>query len=226
MLYTVDFTTLNLSVKVTDVIEDTEARRSTRTPRTGRRRGESSTRQDILDAAAKLFAERGYMEATMRAIAAEAGVDAALVVHFFGNKANLLAQAIQWPFDPEVEMPKLLVDGKHQAGKHLVALVVRTWDREGTRNPILTLVRAATTEPQAGEMLGIFLRERLFAPLMERLGSDRPELRANLAATQMVGLGLGRHVLRVEPLASAKPADVVAWYGPTLQRYLTGKLER
>jgi AcrR family transcriptional regulator len=165
------------------------------------------------------------MKATMRAIAAEAGVDAALVVHFFGTKANLLAQAVEWPFDPEVEMPKLLVDGKHHAGEHLVGLVVRTWDREGTRNPILTLVRAATIEPQAGEMLGVFMRERLFAPLMERLGSDRPELRANLAATQMVGLGLGRHVLRVEPLASAKPADVVAWYGPTLQRYLTGKLE-
>jgi AcrR family transcriptional regulator len=180
----------------------------------------------ILRAARRLFADRGYTGATMRAIAAEAGVDAALVVHFFGNKVTLLSQAIEWPFDPEIEMPKLLVDGKHHAGEHLVALVVRTWDEEGGRNPILTLVRAATVEPQAAEMLGEFARSRLFAPLMERLGSDRPELRTNLAASQLVGLGLARHVLRVEPLASAKPADVVAWYGPTLQRYLTGKLER
>jgi hypothetical protein len=92
------------------------------------------------------------------------------------------------------------------------------------RNPILTLLRAATTEPKAGEMLGVFLRTRLFAPLMERLGVDQPELRTALAASQLVGLGLARHVLRVEPLGSAKPADVVDWYGPTLQRYLTGKL--
>ena len=73
-------------------------------------------------------------------------------------------------------------------------------------------------------MLGAFMRARLFAPLMERLGADRPELRTSLAASQLVGMGLARHVLRVEPLASAKPADVVNWYAPTLQRYLTGKL--
>jgi AcrR family transcriptional regulator len=198
----------------------------TKTPRTGRRPGTSSSRVDILEAARQLFAERGYQGATIRAIAAEAGVDAALVVHFFGNKAALLGEAIEWPFDPEVEMPRLLRDGRHQVGRNIVALVVRTWDREGGRNPILTLVRAATTEPKAAEMLGVFLQERLFGPLMERLGSDRPELRTSLAASQLVGLGLARHVLRVEPLASAKPADVVDWYAPTLQRYLTGKLER
>jgi AcrR family transcriptional regulator len=207
------------------VTDDTQAR-TTKTPRTGRRPGASATREEILKAAGRLFAERGYQGATIRAIAAEAGVDAALVVHFFGNKATLLSEAVEWPFDPEVEMPKLLVDGKHHVGEHLVALVVRTWDEEGGRNPILTLLRAATTEPKAAEMLGEFVRTRLFAPLMERLGSDRPELRTSLAASQLVGLGLARHVLRVEPLASAKPADVVAWYGPTLQRYLTGKLER
>jgi AcrR family transcriptional regulator len=199
---------------------------TTKTPRTGRRPGASSSREDILEAARKLFAERGYQGATMRAIAAEAGVDASLVVHFFGNKATLLSEAVEWPFDPEVEMPKLLVDGKHQVGRHLVALVVRTWDREGGRNPILTLVRAATIEPKAAEMLASFLRVRLFGPLMARLGSDRPDLRATLAASQLVGIGLARHVLRAAPVASAKPADVVDWYGPTLQRYLTGKLER
>lgn len=198
--------------------------RPTRTPRTGRRPGASSSRDQILLAARKLFAERGYQEATMRAIAAEAGVDAALVVHFFGNKANLLGEAIDWPFDPEVEMPKLLVDGRHHVGRHIIALVVATWDAEGTRNPILTLLRAATTEPKAAEMLGVFMRTRLFAPLMERLGVDRPELRTSLAASQLVGMGLARHVLRVEPLASARPADIMDWYGPTLQRYLTGKL--
>jgi AcrR family transcriptional regulator len=207
------------------LIENTETG-STKTPRTGRRPGTSSSRQDILDAARKLFAERGYQGATMRAIAAEAGVDAALVVHFFGNKANLLSEAVEWPFDPEVEMPKLLVDGKRNVGRHLVRLVVRNWDEEGRRNPILTLLRAATTEPKAAEMLVEFVQNRLFAPLMERLGSDQPELRITLAASQLVGLGLARHVLQAEPLASAKPADVISWYGPTLQRYLTGKLDR
>jgi AcrR family transcriptional regulator len=197
---------------------------STKTPRTGRRPGTSSSRDDILRAARKLFAERGYTNATMRAIAAEAGVDAALVVHFFGSKASLLAEAVEWPFDPAAEMPKLLAGGKREVGRNLVKLFVRTWDAEGTRNPILTLLRASIVEPQAAEMMGEFLRRRLFGPLVAELGSDQPDLRGNMAASQLIGLGLVRYVQRVEPLASARPNDVVAWYGPTLQRYLTGKL--
>jgi len=206
-------------------VSDQTRRRPTRTPRTGRRPGETSSREDILQAARRLFAERGYTGATMRAIGSEAGVDAALVVHFFGNKATLLAEAVEWPFDPAEEMPKLLVDGKRHVGKHLVELFVRTWDEEGTRNPILTVLRASIVEPQAAEMMGEFLRRRLFGPLMEELGSDQPDLRGTMAASQLIGLGLIRYVQHVEPLASAKPAEVVAWYGPTLQRYLTGKLE-
>jgi AcrR family transcriptional regulator len=161
----------------------------------------------------------------MRAIAADAGVDAALVVHFFGNKATLLAEAVEWPFDPDIEMPRLLVDGKRHAGRHLAELFVHNWDEEGPRNPILTVLRASIVEPQAAEMMGQFLRRRLFAPLLEALGSGQPDLRGNLAASQLIGLGLVRYVQRVEPLASAKPEDVVAWVGPTLQRYLTGKLK-
>jgi AcrR family transcriptional regulator len=199
--------------------------RTTRTPRTGRRPGASSTREEILRAARKLFAERGYEQATLRAIASEAGVDAALVVLFFENKPSLLAAAVEWPFDPEVEMPKLLVDGRRNVGRHLVDLFVRNWDDEGSRNPILTLLRAATTEPRAAELIREFLRLKLFAPLMDRLGVDRPDLRADLVASQLVGLGMTRYVLRLEPLASARAGEVVSWIAPTVQRYLTGKLE-
>jgi AcrR family transcriptional regulator len=201
-------------------------RRSTKSPRTGRRPGKSSTRQDILDAARRMFAEHGYEGATMRRIADEAGVDAALVVHFFGTKAALLSAAVEWPFDPEVEMPKLLVDGRHHVGRHLAELFVRTWDEEGTRNPILTLLSAATTEPQAATLLGEFMHRRLYMPLMERLGVDRADLRAELVVSQLLGVGLGRYVLRFEPLASANSNDVVEWIAPNLQRYLTGKLSK
>jgi AcrR family transcriptional regulator len=197
---------------------------TTTAPRTGRRPGINSTREEILLAARKLFAERGYQGATMRAIAAEAGVDAALVVHFFKNKPALLAEAVEWPFDPVVEMPKLLVDGRRHVGRHMVELFVRTWDDQGSRNPILTLLRAATTEPRAAEKLEEFVRTRLFGPLMEQLGVDRPALRANLVASQLVGLGIARYVLYLEPLASARADEVVAWTAPTVQRYFTGKL--
>jgi AcrR family transcriptional regulator len=200
-------------------------RTTTRTPRTGRRPGSSTTREAILAAARRQFGERGYAGATMRGIAAEAGVDASLVVHFFGNKVSLLGEAIEWPFDPAEEMPALLADGRRQVGRNLVALVVRTWDAAGTRHPVLTLLRAAMTEPQAAEMMSAFLTEKLFKPLLAELGTDQPELRTDLAISQLVGLAMVRHVVRLEPLASLAAEQVVAIYGPTVQRYLTGKVE-
>ena len=105
-----------------------EPERSTRTPRTGRRPGAAGTetREAIRMAARRLFAERGFEGASMRAIAAEAGVDAALITHFFGSKANLLSAAIDWPFDLDRELPRLLSAGSDQAGERLVALFVRT----------------------------------------------------------------------------------------------------
>jgi AcrR family transcriptional regulator len=200
-------------------------RAKTKTPRTGRRPGASSTQADILEAARKLFLQRGYQGATMRLIAAEAGVDASLIVHFFGNKLNLFSEAVEWPFDPEEEMPKLFADGRRNVGRNLVALVLRIWDEQGTRSPILTLVGAAVNDSEASEMLTEFIRHPLFAPLLERLGSDQPELRATLVSSQLVGLGLTRYILRLEPLASARASEVIDLVGPNVQRYLTGKLD-
>jgi AcrR family transcriptional regulator len=197
----------------------------TRTPRTGRRPGTSSTQEHIREAAHRLFLERGYQGATMRAIANEAGVDASLIVHFFGSKLNLFAEAVEWPFDPDEQAPKLFAHGRRNVGRNLVALVIRIWDEQGTRSPVLTLLGAAVNDSEAAAMLSDFVRHPLFAPLLERLGSDRPELRASLVASQLVGLGLARYVLKFEPLASARPAQVIDWVAPNIQRYLTGKLE-
>jgi len=196
----------------------------TRTPRTGRRAGESGSREAILAAARQLFAERGYDGASLRAIGAEAGVDAALVVHFFGTKAKLLTASVEWPFDPDAALERLYAAGSAHAGEALARLFVSTWDELGARNPIITLLRSATTEPEAAALMHEFMTQRLLNPLLDRLGSDRPPLRADLVASQLVGLGLVRYILRFEPLASAPPDEVVASVAPALQRYLTGTL--
>lgn len=201
--------------------------RATRTPRTGRRpgpAGTAGTREAIIAAARRLFAERGFENASMRAIAAAAGVDAALITHFFGSKAKLLAASLDWPFDPDQELPGLLEGGEDRVGERLAALFVRTWDREGSRNPVITLLRAASAEPAAADLLADFMRARLFGPLLAELGADQPELRGNLVASQLGGLGLTRYILGFEPLASAPPQDVIRWIAPTIQRYLTGSL--
>jgi AcrR family transcriptional regulator len=197
---------------------------TTRTPRTGRRPGGSSSREAILDAARRLFAERGYAGTSMRAIATEAGVDAALIVHFFGTKAQLLGAAVQWPFDPEAEMERIVAAGRRGVGEELARLVVRTWDREGDRDAIMTLLRAATVEPSAAELMREFIEHHLFPPLLRRLASTQPELRAGLCASQLVGLGVARYVLRLQPLAAMGEDELVSWIGPTLQRYLTGRV--
>jgi AcrR family transcriptional regulator len=196
---------------------------TTRTPRTGRRPGASGSREAILDAATRLFAEHGYVATSLRAIAAEAGVDAALIIHFFASKANLLTAAVKWPFDPETEMERVAAHGRRHAGEALVRLVVQTWDREGDRNAIMTLLRAAAVEPAAADLTREFLQHDLFPPLMRALKPSDPELRANLVASQLVGLGIARYVLRLEPLAGMSEDEVVSWVGPNVHRYLTGR---
>jgi AcrR family transcriptional regulator len=196
----------------------------TRTPRTGRRAGQSGTREAILDAARRLFAERGYERASLRAIGAEAGVDAALVVHFFGTKAELLTQSVRWPFDPELELQRVLAAGRSRTGEALARLFVETWDGLGERNPIITLLRSAATEPAAAALMREFMSRQLMKPLLDRVRADQPELRGDLVISQLLGLGTARYILRFEPLAGAPADQVVAAVGPTLQRYLTGKL--
>jgi AcrR family transcriptional regulator len=169
-----------------------------------------------------LFAERGYVGTSMRAIALAAGVDAALIVHFFQTKARLLREAVRWPFDPETEMARIAAGGRDGAGEALARLVVRTWDSEGDRNAIMTLLRAATVEPAAAELIRDFYQQELFPPLMRALELPEPELRANLLASQLSGLGITRYVLRLEPLAGMSVDELVGWIAPTLQRYLTG----
>jgi AcrR family transcriptional regulator len=194
-------------------------------PRRGRRPGPSSTRAEIVSAARRLFAECGYDGASLRAIGREAKVDPSLIVQFFGSKAALLTAAVEWPFDPEEELPKYFIEGRRNVGRRLVAGFLQTWDTDGTRDPILTLLRAAMTEPEAAVLLREFLRVRLYRPILERLGSDQPEIRAELVAAQLAGLGVARYVLCFEPLASAPRSQVVVWVAPSVQRYLTGRLE-
>jgi AcrR family transcriptional regulator len=205
-------------------VEHPRRRSRTRTPRTGRRPGESGTYDALLDAARRLFAERGYEGASLRAIAAAAGVDAALVAHFFGSKADLLAAAVDWPFDPDAALPRLLAGGPDHVGEALSELFLRVWDDERQRNPLLTLLRAATTEPRAATLLHEFVCTRLLGPLLAQLGSDQPELRSDLVTTQLSGLALTRYLLRFEPIASTPAEQLIPRIAPTLQRYLAGTL--
>jgi AcrR family transcriptional regulator len=197
--------------------------------RTGRRKGgrgraDSGTRAAILAAARRLFAERGYSATTLRAIAAEAEVTSPLVIHFFGSKARLFVEAVQWPFEPAAELPRILDGERALVGERLVRFVLDIWDSEPERGAVMSMLRSASADERAAALLREFLVDELFIPLAAALEVADGRLRANLTAAQILGLAMMRHVLAAEPLASLDAERVVALVAPSVQRYLTGEL--
>jgi len=192
--------------------------------RTGRRPGVSGTREAILDAARRAFAEHGYQHATIRGVADLAGVDPALVHHYFGTKQELFVAAVQLPVNPVEQLMAVLAEDPDQAGRRMVETFLSVWDHAATQNPLLALVRSAVGDEHAAAMLREFITEEVLGQIAHRLGSADARLRATLVGSQIIGLAMARYIVKVEPLASATPAQVVAAVGPTLQRYLTGDL--
>jgi AcrR family transcriptional regulator len=184
--------------------------------RRGRPPGSPPNRQAILAAAGRAFAERGFEGVSVRAIATAAGVDAALVHHYFGSKERLLLAAFQaWPSWPAGD---LLAGGAAGLGERLVrGLLAGGWE------PLVGLLRSAAGRESASRLLREGLEGRL-RPLAEAYGRSRPDLRAALAASELLGLAAARWIVRAEPVASMQVEALVAWYGPALQRQLAGRL--
>jgi AcrR family transcriptional regulator len=192
--------------------------------RTGRRPGVSGTREAILDAARRAFAEHGYQHATIRMVADLAGVDPALVHHYFRFKQDLFIAAVQLPVNPVEQLSAVLAQDPGQAGERMVELFLSIWDHAADRSPLLAIVRSAVGDERAAAMLREFITEEVLGQIAHRLGGPDARLRATLIGSQIIGLAMARYIVRVEPLASAPPAQLVAAIGPTLQRYLTGEI--
>jgi len=188
--------------------------------RTGRRPGTGGTRERILAAARSDFGKGGYEGTTIRGIAAQAKVDPALVMHYFESKDGVFRAAVQFPVDPAEFIPRLVAPGLEGLGERLVRFFVETWDSPAG-SPFLGLIRSVVGNEDAADQLREFVTREVLGRLAHALQLDQPKLRAALVASQLVGLAMLRYVVRVEPLASARADDVVAWLGPTLQRYLT-----
>jgi AcrR family transcriptional regulator len=193
--------------------------------RTGRRPGVSGSREAILDAARRVFAEHGYQHATIRGVAELAGVDPALVHHYFGKKQELFVAAVRLPVNPVEQLAVVLAEDPDLVGERLVGTFLSIWDNAADRSPLLALVRSAVGDEDAAAMLREFITEEVLGQIARRLGSPDARLRATLVGSQLVGLIMARYIIRVEPLASAPAAQVAAAVGPTVQRYLTGDVD-
>jgi AcrR family transcriptional regulator len=178
----------------------------------------------VLDAARRTFAARGYDAASLRTIAAEAGVDPGMVRHFFGSKAGLFQAAMELPVDVERVVPMLLADGLDGIGERLLRFFVSVFEATGDRNPFITLLRSAVSHEDSARLFREFLTEQILGRVAAAVQLPHARLRASLVGSQMAGLILARYVIRVEPLASADTDTVIAAVAPTVQRYLTGDL--
>lgn len=192
--------------------------------RAGRRRGESGAREAILQAARDEFAAHGFDRATIRGIASRAGVDPALVLHYFGSKDDLFGDAISIPVEPAEILRRSAAAGLGDSGAILVGAFLDTWEAEENRQRLIALLRSAMTNDTALARVREYLGRRIFGPIVRELGLADGELRATLVGSQLIGLAMMRYVSRMEPLASASRDDLVAAVGPGIQRYLTGDL--
>lgn len=190
--------------------------------RTGRRPGGEDTRGTILAAARAGFATHGYHGATIRGIAGEAGVDPALVHHYFGSKEDLFAAAIHLPLRPEQLADAVMADGIEGAGEKLVRLFLSVWENPDSREALLAMLRGAFTTEQGATTLREFFESALLHRVAPQIDRPDAELRAALVATHLVGLGVLRYVVGFETLRLASVEDLVATIAPRLQSYLTG----
>jgi AcrR family transcriptional regulator len=193
--------------------------------RRGRRPlGSPDARRAVLDAARELFAELGFERTTMRAVAARAGVDPALIYHYFGDKDGLLFAALQPPVDA-VTVFAGLADAADRTGEKLVRRIVGLWeDRPEIRDQMAAIIRTGLSHDHASRLLRDILSSFILAALGDVLARDRRELRVALIGSHIGGLMLARYILKVPGAAAASPEDLVQAVGPTVQRYLTGDI--
>ena len=178
----------------------------------GMRRSSAETKAVILAAARERFAESGFERATIRAIAADADIDPSMVMRYFGNKDQLFAAAA----DFDLQIPDLSDVDREQLGSRLVTHFVDRWERDEI---MVVLLRSSTTNADAAQrMQAIFATQLL--PVIAGINPDDPQRRAGLIATQMLGLALCRHVLKLPPVVAMSRDEIVSWLGPTVQRYL------
>jgi AcrR family transcriptional regulator len=194
----------------------------------GRRPGGPDTRSLVLRAARAEFGEKGYTAATIRQVARRAGVDPALVYHYFSDKPGLFMASLDLPEDPRQVQFQAAQGGLD--GARIVERFLAQWE-EGSTEPgksFVTLAQAVSSSPEIARAVREFLTERVWAHRPSGNGADEEMMArtAALVSSQLVGTAWARYVIRMEPFASARRSDVAAWIGPTIEAYITGRLGR
>jgi AcrR family transcriptional regulator len=194
------------------------------TRKRGRRPGTTDTRETIADAARQCFGELGYDRASIRTVAERAGVDPALVMHYFGSKQRLFVSVMALPFDPDEAIPPLVAGHPDDAGARFAAWMVGVLEDPQSRIVMTGMARAAAAEPELADLVRELVSARIVGGIAGGLDDADAPLRASLVASQVIGVIMARYVIRIEPLASLAADELVEALGPNLHRYLVGPL--
>jgi AcrR family transcriptional regulator len=188
-------------------------------PGPGRRPGGPDTRGEILTAARAEFGDRAYDGASIRAIAARAGVDPALVHHYFGTKEQLFLEAMELPFAPADVAGQILDGPLESVGERAVRTFFAVWDDPLRRGPILAMLRSAMSNQVAATLLRQFATRTIVSRVVAKLDLPDRELRAEAVISHLVGIAIMRYVVKLEPIASTSNEELAALVGPVIQRY-------
>lgn len=193
--------------------------------RSGRRPGNPDTRQDILTVARDTFAAVGFTKASIRRIAAAAGVDPALVHHYFGSKDELFLATVQVQINPRQIVEQLVAGGVDGLGQRMVAAILHEWESPAGASLIAAL-RTAVGDPGPRRALTQFVTTEIVGRVLRTLDHSEAEaeLRGGLLASQILGVVIGRYVLGLPALVTMDREVLIATVGPTVQHYLTGPL--
>jgi AcrR family transcriptional regulator len=195
-------------------------------PPKGRRPGTSTTRQAILDAARARFAQDGYASATIRKIAADAGVDASLVIQFFGTKDDLFAAAMSISPEALARITSAFDGPEDTVGERVTRAFLDVWEGEPQDSePLLAMLRGAISHEDAAAQMRDFIQARIAKGVsMRRDGDDDALLRVGLAASTLIGVIVGRRIVGVPALTNQDTESLIAVLAPAVQTILSGNI--
>ncbi|GAB2557523.1 TetR/AcrR family transcriptional regulator [Nocardia heshunensis] len=185
-------------------------------PARGRRFGAPDTRQAILEVARRRFLAEGYVQVTMRSLAADAGVDAALISYFFGSKRGLFAAVMTLPENPADLLAAALPGDPAGLARRVLTSLLATWDDPIRGQAIRTVLAASIQDPDLARGIREMIDRELITVLADHLGGTRARARAGLFATQALGLIHARYILRLEPTASMPTDELIRTLTPAL----------